>query len=196
MEYRLTKQDLFDILIGWNSFLKKKVHLVACGGTALTLLDIKASTKDVDFIVPELSEYSYLIKTLGDLGYEQITGSGWVRKGEQYIFDLFRGKYIHTTELLESPLEEGKSTVIKEMSYISLAVLNCYDLITSKLFRGASVDYEDCIDLIRAKKEEIDIETLKKHFLETAGYDVSEDSIKKNFEIFLKKIKKEGIYEE
>jgi len=52
-----------------------------------------------------------------------------------FVFDLFRGKYIHTTELLESPLEKGNNTIVKEYSNISLSTLNYYDLITSKLFR-------------------------------------------------------------
>ena len=71
MEYRLNKQTLTDLLGQWNAFLRRKVHLVACGGTALTLMDIKPSTKDVDFMVPVEPEYRYLIKTLKDLGYQQ-----------------------------------------------------------------------------------------------------------------------------
>jgi len=50
MEYRLNKQTLLDVLGQWNAFFKRKIHLIACGGTALTLLDIKQSTKDVDFL--------------------------------------------------------------------------------------------------------------------------------------------------
>ena len=64
MEYRLDKQNLLELLSLWNKFLKRKVRLIACGGTALTLQDIKSSTKDVDFLIPEESEYKYLIKTI------------------------------------------------------------------------------------------------------------------------------------
>jgi len=56
MKYRLNKNTLLDILGHWNRFIKRKVHLIACGGTALTLLGIKPSTKDVDFIVPETDQ--------------------------------------------------------------------------------------------------------------------------------------------
>ena len=69
MKYRLNKQTLTVLLGQWNALLRRKVHLVACGGTALTLMDIKLSTKDVDFMVPVEPEYRYLIKTLKDLGY-------------------------------------------------------------------------------------------------------------------------------
>jgi len=61
----------------WNRFLRRKVQLIACGGTAMTLIGVKPSTKDVDFLVPMAREYAYLTKQLKDLGYKQITGSGW-----------------------------------------------------------------------------------------------------------------------
>jgi hypothetical protein len=62
MEYRIDKQTLLDTMEQWNRFLKRKVHLVACGGTAMTLLQVKSSTKDVDFMIPRVNEYGYLIK--------------------------------------------------------------------------------------------------------------------------------------
>ncbi len=52
MEYRLGKEQLLNIMVEWNRFLKRKVNLIACGGTAMTLLDVKPSTKDIDFMVP------------------------------------------------------------------------------------------------------------------------------------------------
>lgn len=67
MEYRIDKQDLMDRIAGWDGFLKRSVHLITCGGTALTLLGIKTSTKDIDLIVPNLNEYEYLIATLKQL---------------------------------------------------------------------------------------------------------------------------------
>ena len=54
--YRLDKKLLLDILAEWNHFLRRKVHLIACGGTAMTLLGVKPSTKDVDFILLLLRE--------------------------------------------------------------------------------------------------------------------------------------------
>ena len=92
MAYRLTKDQLFEILEEWNRRLKRKVHLIACGGTAMTLLGIKPSTKDVDFMAPVLAEYDYLTRNLSKMGYERETQSGWKRKGEIFQFDIFRGK--------------------------------------------------------------------------------------------------------
>lgn len=195
MEYRIDKQALLDKINAWDGFLKKRVHLIACGGTALTLLGIKSSTKDIDLIVPDTTEYDYLIGILKQLGYKSASGWGWQR-GDDFIFDLFRGKAVHTTELLVSPLEEGHHTLIKEFSRIYLGVLNYYDIIISKLFRGTTVDIDDCLSLVKDKRDEIDIKRLESRFRETAAYDVSEDNVSKNLEHFLKILKKEGLANE
>jgi len=195
MEYRIDKEGLFDRLSAWDAFLKRKVHLIACGGTALTILDVKPSTKDIDLMVPNLDEYEYLIGVLKQLGYKPASGWGWER-GDGFIFDLFRGKAVHTTELLESPLEKGNHTLIKEFSHIYLGVLNYYDIIISKLFKGTTVDIEDCLSLVKGKRDEIDIKRLDSRFRETAAYDVSEASVNKNLEHFLKILNKKGLLNE
>jgi len=195
MEYRIEKQGLWDRLSAWDGFLKKKIHLIACGGTALTLLEVKPSTKDIDLMVPNIDEYEYLIGTLKQLGYKSVSGWGW-DKGDGFIFDLFRGKSVHTTELLESPLIKGNHILVKEFSRIYLGVLNYNDLIISKLFRASSVDIDDCLMLIRSKKDEINFELLKERFQETAAFDVSQDKVNKNFEHFLRVLKKEGLFNE
>ena len=191
MIHRIDKQGLLDSLSAWNGFLKRKVHLVACGGTALTLLDIKASTKDVDLLVPETDEYNYLLKILKDLGYNSASGVGWARD-DGFTFDLFRGKSVHTTELLESPLGKGNNIPVKEFSYIYLGALNYYDLLISKIFRGTSVDIDDCIMLIKAKRAEINIGRFSRRFKEMASYDVSEDKVNNNLDHFMRLLNKEG----
>lgn len=203
MDYRIDKDALLGTLSAWDGFLSKKVHLIACGGTVLTFLGVKSSTKDVDMLVPNEAEYNYLIKVLKDLGYKQTTGQsgslpegdGWVKEGG-FIFDLFRGKRVHTTELLESPLLPTNNTLIKELSHIYLGALNYYDLIISKLFRGTEVDRDDCLSLIKSKRSEIDMMRLKERYRQTASYDVSEDKLLKKLEHFLTVLKKEGLLDE
>lgn len=188
MEYQIDKQGLLDRISVWDSFLKRKVHLIACGGTALALLGVKTSTKDIDLIVPELTEYEYLIKQLKQLGYKSASGWGWAR-GDGFIFDLFKGKSVHTTELLESPLNKGNCILVKEFSQIYLGVLNYYDLIISKLFRATAIDIEDCLSLIKEKRQEIDLKRLKERFKETSSFDISEDKVNKNLEHFLRMLR-------
>ena len=189
MNYWIDKQGLLDRISVWDSFFKRKVHLIACGETALTLLGVKASTKDIDLIVPDLTEYEYLVNNLKQLGYRPVSGWGWTR-GDGFIFDLFRGKKVHTTELLDSPLDKRNHILIKEFSHIYLGVLNYYDLIIVKLFRATPVDMEDCLSLIKNKRQEIDLNLLEKRFRETASFDVSEDRANDNWDHFLKMIKK------
>lgn len=195
MNYRIDKHGLLDRISAWDVFLKRKVHLIACGGTALTLLGVKPSTKDIDLIVPNPDEHEYLVGTLKQLGYKPASGWGWER-GDGFIFDLFRGKSVHTTELLESPLEKGNHILIKEFSMIYLGVLNYYDIIISKLFRATAIDMDDCLVLAKEKKEDIDFKQLENRFKETASFDVSEDKVNKNFEHFMKILKKEGLINE
>jgi hypothetical protein len=189
MNNRADKQLLLARLADWDSFLKRRVRLIACGGTALTLLNIKPSTKDIDLIVPDIGEYDYLLRTLGQLGYESVSGSG-LRRGDDFVFDLFRGPRVHTTDLLESPIEAKNHIVIKEFGYIYLGALNFYDLLISKLFRGASTDIKDCLALMQKKGNEVDLKILEQRFCETALYDISEDRVLKNLEYFLGLIKK------
>jgi len=188
MNYRINKDALFDRLIIWNGYLKRKIHLIACGGTALTLLGIKDSTKDIDLIVPNTMEYNYLINILQDIGYIQRTQYGW-SSGDQFIFDIFKGDFVYTTGLLESPLAKDNHTLIKEFSSLYLGVLNDYDLIISKLFRGTEVDIDDCLALIRHRKDSIDLDKLNNRYRETALYDISEEKVIRNFSLFIERLK-------
>jgi len=190
MQYRIDKRTLLDTLSIWDSYLKRKVHIIACGGTALTLLNIKESTKDVDFIIPNEKEYRYLLKIIEDLGYRRITGKGWAKE-KGFIFDIYDGKTIFTTELLESPLEKGNNKPFKEFSHIYLGILNYYDLIIAKIFRYTSVGIDDCLALFNAKHKEINIEKLKERFYETSSYDISDEKNKKNSVQFLKILERE-----
>ena len=48
----LDKAVLFNLLKNFDEEAKEKITLVAVGGTAMTLLDLKVSTLDIDFTVP------------------------------------------------------------------------------------------------------------------------------------------------
>ncbi len=189
--YRLDKNELLDNLKAWNRVLRRKVHLIACGGTAMTLLGVKASTKDVDFMVPEIKEYNYLTKQLPAMGYTETSGHGWQRKGEVFHFDIFRGNNIHTTGLLESPLKPGRNKLLHEFSHLYIGILNDYDLISSKLMRGTRVDFDDCIMLAKSHEAELDLERLRSHFCEMVSYDVAEERLRPNIDYFLEQLRED-----
>lgn len=83
MEYRISTDGLLAEMGIWNGFLGRPVKLIACGGTGLTLLGVKDSTKDIDLMVPDEGEYGYLLSILKQFGYEQVTGNGWVLVGKR-----------------------------------------------------------------------------------------------------------------
>ena len=158
-------------------------------------MNLKESTKDVDLLIPKPEEYKYLVNTLIDLGYEDTTGTGW-QKNRGFVYDLYVGKTIFTTELLESPLEAGNHIFFREFSSIYLGILNYYDLIITKILRYTSVDIDDCLTVLREKKREIYMEKLKSRFYETSSYDISDQKNRKNFEYFLEILKNERIRDE
>lgn len=161
----------------------------------MTLFDVKPSTRDVDFMVPTIEEYDYLIKQLKAIGYESVSGSGWQHPRDEFHFDLFRGNHIHTTELLESPLENSRHTTLIEFSRVYIGILNDYDLITSKLMRGSRVDFDDCALLVKSHIETISFEKLTDGFAEMLKYNtVGEVRIRRNFDSFMARMEEEGLY--
>jgi len=188
-QYRIGCDGLLDRLGIWDGYLHRKVHLIACGGTAMTLLGVKDSTKDIDLIVPELKEYSYLTRTLNELGYIRDTGYGWRIPGDNFIFDIFAGNSVYMTELRESPLKEGNHTVYKEFSSIYLGVLNEYDLISSKLLRGTQVDIDDCHMLMEYRGEAIDKKRLHNVYRDYASYQLNPEKANRTFDLFIEDYK-------
>lgn len=190
MDYQVLASELTDTLGAWNELLpgREKIHLIACGGTALTLLGYKESTKDVDFLVPNENEHQRLVKFLDEAGYDPVTQYGWKRPGENVIFDLYPGKRVYSTELLTSPLEVGGNRKVREWKKIYLGVLNPMDLIISKMFRGTEADIEDSLELLR--REKVDLKKLEKRYRETARYETGESRVLKNFDSLLSRLKR------
>lgn len=82
-----------------------------------------------------------------------------------------------------------------EFSHLYIGILNDYDLISSKLMRGTNVDFEDCLSLAEARREEINIERLIHHFYELVSYDVGENRLRPNIDHFLELVRKKGLYD-
>ncbi|QTA83857.1 Uncharacterized protein dnl_62780 [Desulfonema limicola] len=190
-QYRISKDRLLKTLENWDSLMNFKVNIIACGGTALTLMDIKESTKDVDFIVPIISECERLIKFLRNIGYVDGAG-GLVHENDPFfIYQFWSGANVFTTELLNSPLNEGQNIPIRKWKKIYLGALNLNDLITTKIFRGTGVDIQDCLEVL--KKKDVDPWRLYKHYKETADYDINPDKVMINFINFIERLYSEGL---
>jgi len=179
IKYRLSANDLLDTLDNWNSLMNFRVSLIACGGTALTLLKIKDSTKDIDFTVPVAKEYERLMKFLRDLGYEEQGGGLAHDDDPNFIYQFWCGNKVFTTNLLDSPLEPGKHIMVKRWSHIYLGALNLTDLIITKMFRGTPVDRDDCIAAFATGQ--VNAEQLFERYSEAARYDLNPEKVMKNF---------------
>lgn len=82
-----------------------------------------------------------------------------------------------------------------EFSQLYIGILNYYDLISSKLMRGDRVDFDDCLMLVEAHREKIDVKKLVQHFHELVSYDISQDRIKPNIEHFAELLREKGLHD-
>ena len=190
-KYRITGRELIQTIDNWEHLINFKVNLIGCGGTALTLLEIKESTKDIDFIVPVGKEYERLMKFLRSLGYEE-KGGGLAHPDDPlFLYQFWVGNRVFTTDLLDSPLDPGKNIPIKKWGHIYLGALNLQDLIITKMFRGMQVDVDDCVAVFATS--ELDPEELLKRYAEAAKYDLNPEKMIQNFIVFAEALSEKGV---
>jgi hypothetical protein len=136
------KSALLEFLDAINEDLTKKITLIAAGGTAMTLLDLKPSTIDIDFTIPAVDrvEFERVLKN----------------SSPGYRVDRWSDGYIYCQRLPKDYLE--KSFVIKEFSRITLRALHPLDIVASKIGRLNQRDIQDietCIRVYKLSAEEI-----------------------------------------
>ena len=141
------KSYLLEFLEGIDPELKNKISLVAVGGTAMTLLNLKISTIDIDFTAPQFdrNEFERVMKTL-EPGV----------KVDFYTDGLIYSQQLPKDYIQKSiPIDFPKDYNIKN---IILKALNPIDIIITKVARLNTRDQEDireCIKIYRPTKEEI-----------------------------------------
>ena len=190
-KYRITSSKLIETIDNWEHLINFKVNLIGCGGTALTLLAIKDSTKDIDFIVPVHTQYERFIKFLGSLGYQE-KGGGLAHPEDPYfLYQFWAGSRVFTTDLLDSPLEPGKNIPIRKWRHIYLGALNPQDLIITKMFRGTQLDIDDCVAVFAAF--EIPPEKLLERYAEAAKYDLNPEKMTQNLIVFVEALLEKGM---
>jgi len=136
------KTALLDFLEVLNEDLTRKITLVAAGGTAMTLLDLKPSTMDIDFTIPssDLPEFERALKN----------------NPPGFKVDRWTDGYVFCQSLPDDYLE--KSIKIKQYSHISLRALNPLDIIVTKIGRLNQRDIQDietCIKAYKISKDDI-----------------------------------------
>lgn len=134
---------LLDFLGEIDKELTHKIVVVAVGGTAMTLLNAKSSTIDVDFTIP--SAYFGYFQHAKDI----------VQPG--FKVDLFHDGAVFVNMLPEDYMK--RSTLIKtRLKNIELRALHPVDIIITKIGRldgRDEQDIESCIKKFKIKKSQI-----------------------------------------
>ena len=170
-EKQINAEELFELIESISKFIEKEIKMYALGGTALTILNIKKSTMDIDINIESNGEYKYICKIFDDLGFER-KGIRWISQ-EGLAFDMFHGSNILGTELLPDCID--KSKFIKSFGNIKLYTLQLEDIIISKLARGDSRDFDDIKKILEVEK--INLRKLVQRYKETM-----ENSIVANYQ--------------
>lgn len=130
------KNELLAYLQKIDGELKEPITLIAVGGTAMTLLGIKDTTKDVDFCIETKENY--------DVARAIIEKSG----GNIRV-DLFRDGYIFSVQLPEDYARLARPFKANFRN-VKLKTLHPIDLIISKTDRLNERDVEDIEVLIKS----------------------------------------------
>lgn len=157
----LDKTKLLDFLEVLGTELPRKITLVAVGGTALTLLDLKASTIDIDFTIPS-GDYEEFIKA------EKAIPHG-------LRIDKWKDGLVFATSLPDDYLENSIQTDFT-LKNINLRALHPLDIVITKIGRLNERDREDITTCVQ--KYNVTLEQIKKRAkeIEYAGGEEAYDA--------------------
>jgi len=138
----LDKRSLFEFLEVVDEELKRNITLVVAGGTAMTLLDLKPSTIDIDFTAPadDVREFNETLRNIP----------------HGFKIDFWTGGMVFSQILPEDYLK--RSIPIKKMKNIELRALHPIDIVVTKIGRLDDRDEQDieaCIRKYRITKNQI-----------------------------------------
>lgn len=140
----LDNTKLLDLLGAIDKELSRRIVVVAVGGTAMTLMDTKPSTIDVDVTIQ------------GEDYHEFERAKNMVQPG--FHVDIFSDGVVLVTVLPDDYLEKSKPIVTK-LKNIDLRALNPVDIIITKLARLDDRDMQDiesCITKFKITRKQIE----------------------------------------
>ncbi len=142
------KEDCIDYLKTIDDLIDYKVTLVAIGGTALSLIDLKIETKDIDFLYQSpQEEFEGLCRRVAA-----------ERAYDLDIFSAFEVSYMNIPDWVE------RSEIYEDVGFrnITLRIWNFYDIILTKIDRFYETDDTDIETIL--KNNAISRETLQARF--------------------------------
>ena len=177
---RIDKEGLMRLLEEWNVILSRenfKLKLIAIGGTALTLLNLKASTKDIDFTMPLGEDIKKFESLFNRLKIKHVAMRRF--KAGNFLIDIYYDGQIFTTTFPDDLIKE--CTLVHDFGNIQLFALSLYDLIISKIARSSVNDEQDIKTIFENK--DIDLPKLKKRYQQ-----IQELTLDKNMEYHFKRL--------
>jgi hypothetical protein len=130
--------NLIEFIVQIDRYLTRKMNVIMVGGTALTLLGKKESTKDIDICFENKKDLEHFVKVAGTLGYSRNQNR---LIGHGLIIDLYSEGYIFCVQLSQDYSE--KAIRLKELEKITLFALSPEDIIITKTARLDERDLED-----------------------------------------------------
>ncbi|MBU2638327.1 MAG: hypothetical protein KJ955_05110 [Nanoarchaeota archaeon] len=144
----INKTELLEFLEEVDKVLGKPITLTAVGGTAMTLLNLKASTIDIDF----------------DLSAEDVVVFRKAIKSlpPGHRVDIFTEGMVFSQQLPSDYLQ--KCIPVRKLGKIRLLALNPLDIVVTKIGRLNERDVEDiksCIKKFKLVKKDVEKRALQ-----------------------------------
>lgn len=137
-------KTLEETIIEFDKYLTRKTRIITVGGTALTLLGKKASTRDIDLCFTEERKAASFVQAAKKIGYRAETSNKLIGRG--IIIDVYSNGYIFCVQLLEDYSE--KAVKIRDFRKIELYALSPIDLLITKAARFNDRDKEDIMTIM------------------------------------------------
>lgn len=118
--------------------LSERIIVIAVGGTAMCLMGLKESTKDVDFCIATEEQYNFV----REINKKIVS---------PFKIDLFYSGYIFTLQLPQDYIFRSRSHP-QTFKNITLKILSPIDIIITKTARLNQRDIEDIETIIKHKK--------------------------------------------
>lgn len=165
------REQLMDLIEKLGKFSGMPIDIYAVGGTALTLLGLKDSTRDVDLNIGSEKGYEEVKRIFAALNFERISENGW-GSDAGFRIDLFKEGYIFSTQLSDDYKKISKE--IRNFGKIRLLAISPYDIIITKLARMDGRDSDDIRTIF--EKGSIDVIKLAGRFIETMENSLSSEA--------------------
>lgn len=146
--------------------LQTDVDAYLIGGGAISLRDLKDTTKDIDLVVANETAFTRLVGTLQELGYDEVTDLGeeydelgarhCVRNAEGCQLDLFNRQIANKLFFSEGMRERSDSFL--STRHLSVGLVSLDDIF---LFKSVAERPDDIGDMTTLVQTELDFEAIE-----------------------------------